>query len=51
MENKRYESPRLETFLFEPSFIRTSYGNDGNDDWWDDGDARPIQNSLEGGSL
>ena len=43
MEKKKYIPPEIEEILFGESFIRTSFGNDGNfDEDWDDENANPI---------
>ena len=41
-DKKRYADLEVEISYFEESFIRTSIGNDGNNDGdWDDENARP----------
>ena len=42
MEKERYADLEIRISYFEESFIRTSYGNDGNDDDWGDENANPI---------
>ena len=42
-EKKSYTDLEIEIRYFEESFIRTSFGNDGNDDSdWGDENAKPI---------
>ena len=41
-EKKPYLNLELEIVLFEESFIRTSYGNDDNDGYWEDENTKPI---------
>ncbi len=38
---KKYVPPEIKKILFDLSFIKTSFENDGNDDWWDDENAIP----------
>ena len=40
-EKEPYQALEVKIDLFEESFIRTSFGNDGFDDWEDE-DAQPI---------
>ena len=41
-EKYPYTSLEIEIIYFGESFIRTSFGNDGNDDDWEDENVKPV---------
>ena len=42
-KKERYADLKIEIRYFEESFIRTSYGDDGNNDGgWGDENAKPV---------
>lgn len=42
-EKERYTDLKIDIFYFGESFIRTSFGNDGNEDGdWGDENTKPV---------
>ncbi len=38
---KEYVYPKIEQILLDDPFIRTSFGNDDNDGYWEDENTKP----------